>query len=379
MTSPTSTVGLTPTALRHGPKQRRSSSPWATLRQLLYYVACHRKYAALTILFGVMGFLLSFAYPWIVGSVVDLVSQPRPSEPSSEATARLTWLAQLSVITAVLHALVVYGRGHFNVHLGDGIVSDLRRQLFDHLQELGTAFFSRERIGSIMSRLIHDVHAATSVIYGGIIVAALDAAQLALAAVLLVGISWKLTLACVVMFPLYGVVFAYFNPRVREASDRLQEHLSCLSANLNERVAGQALIKTYTAEPRESKKFGRDVRRHHELVVAQSHQGHLVAAYGEVLVHIGTTIVVGYGGWLALRDELTPGMLTRFLGYVIILYGPVRRFAELNITYQSSVAAMQRVFRLLELEPTISEPPRGSPLPSRAGRCALRRRELPVR
>jgi subfamily B ATP-binding cassette protein MsbA len=66
--------------------------------------------------------------------------------------------------------------------------------------------------------------------------------------------------------------------------------------------------------------------------------------------------VIGYGGWLALHGELTPGKLTRFLGYAIILYGPVRRFAELNITYQSSLAAMRRVFRLLELQPSVVEP-----------------------
>jgi ABC-type multidrug transport system fused ATPase/permease subunit len=364
MTSPSSTASLPAEVLgRLEPEgKRRSSSSWRSLWALLRYVAPHRNYALLTAFFGVVGFLLSFAYPWIVGSVVDLIS--RAGTDTGPPVERLVWLAQLAIGAAVLHALVVYGRGHFNVHLSDGIASDLRRDLFEHLQKLGSAFYTHERNGSILARIIHDVHSAMAVIYGGIIVAALDAAQLTIAAVLLLQISWKLTLACVVLFPLYGVVFATFNPRVRKASDRLQEHFSRLSANLSERVAGQALIKTYTAEPRELARFTEDVGRHHELVVAQSHQGHLVAAYGEVLVHIGTTIVIGYGGWLALRGELTPGMLTRFLGYAGILYGPVRRLAELNITYQSSLAAVRRVFRLLEVRPSITEPvqPRTEPL-----------------
>jgi subfamily B ATP-binding cassette protein MsbA len=90
-------------------------------------------------------------------------------------------------------------------------------------------------------------------------------------------------------------------------------------------------------------------------VIAQSHQGHLVASSGEILVHIGTTMVIGIGGWLALRGEMTAGTMTRFLGYVLIMFGPVRRFAELNIVYQTSLSAMRRVFRMLEIKPMVVE------------------------
>jgi ABC-type multidrug transport system fused ATPase/permease subunit len=331
----------------------RAGSSWQAFTKLLSYVGPHRKYAWLTAVFGTVGFLLSFAYPWIIGNVVDLIA--RPGSPGTAAEGRLRELTAMAIAAALLHAVVIYGRGHFNVHLGDAIIGDLRRQLFEHLQKLGSAFYTHERLGSITARVIHDVHEAMAIIYGGIIVVALDAAQLIVAGILLTSISWKLTLACIAMFPLYGVVFALFNPRVREASTRLQENFSKLSANLSERVAGQAVIKTYTAERREQERFSGDVNWHHQLVLAQSHQGHLVASYGEVLVHFGTTIVVGYGGWLALQGELTPGMLTRFLGYAVILYGPVRRLAELNISYQSSLAAIRRVFRLLEIRPAIVE------------------------
>src|SRR5262249_12875411 len=73
------------------------------------------------------------------------------------------------------------------------------------------------------------------------------------------------------------------------------------------------------------------------------------------------TIVIGYGGWLAARGEMTPGMMTRFLGYMLIMFGPVRRFAELNITYQTSLSAMKRVFRVFDITPSIVEPAHPSP------------------
>jgi ABC-type multidrug transport system fused ATPase/permease subunit len=346
----------------------RRTKTLGSLLPLLRYVGAHRRYAALTIGFGVVGFLASFVYPWIIGSAVDLATAPTALRLPLEARhLRLFHLTELAALTGLVHAAVLYGRGHFNVHLGDGIVTDLRRQLFEHLQRLSVGFYTKERTGSILSRVLHDVHEATSVIYGGVIVVGMDAAQLLIAFVLLTRISWKLTLGCALMFPLYGLVFAVMNPRVRRASERLNAHLSWLSGNVSERLAGQAVIKTYTAEERETQRFAADVDHHHRLVVDQSHQGHLVAAGGEVLVHLGTTIVIGYGGWLALSGELSAGMLTRFLGYVVILYGPVRRFAELNSTYQSSLSAMARVFRTLAVRPAVVESPHARRTPPARG------------
>jgi ABC-type multidrug transport system fused ATPase/permease subunit len=337
--------------------QAKKAGRASPLVKLLAYVRPHRKYALITVFFGVLGLLLSFAYPWIIGEVVDLVGANASRASGLEAReVRLAHLTELAAATAFLHAAIVYGRGHFNVHLGDGIVTDIRRHLFDHLQTLSLRFFAKARTGAIVARLLYDVREATALVYTGVIVAALDVVQLVVAIALLGAISWKLTLGCLVLFPVYGLVFAMMSPRVQRASEQVQLQMTTLSANVTEQIAGQALTKTYVAEAREARRFGEGMLRQHALVVAQSHEGHLVAASGEVLVHIGTTMVIGYGGWLALHGSLTPGTVTRFLGYMLILFGPVRRFAELNITYQSSLSAMRRVFRLLEVQPSVVEP-----------------------
>jgi subfamily B ATP-binding cassette protein MsbA len=326
----------------------------APLFELLRYVRNHRRFAVFTLGFGVLGFLLSFAYPWIIGNVVDLVMAGGPVGARKTHLLQLTGLA---AVVAILHAVVVYGRGHYNVRLGDAIVTDLRKQLFAHLQKLSMRFYARERAGGIMARVLNDVQDATAIIYMGVFVAAMDAIQLIIAVYLLCLISWKLTVACAVLFPVYGLVFATMNPRVRRASERVHGQMSFIAGNISEQLSGQAIVKTFTAEEREKQRFSGHVNEHHGLVVAQSHEGHLVASSGEVLVHFGTTIVIGYGGFLALGGEITAGMLTRFLGYMIVMYGPVRRFAELNITYQSSLAAIRRVFKLLAIRPAVADPP----------------------
>ncbi|MCL2725664.1 MAG: ABC transporter ATP-binding protein/permease [Polyangiaceae bacterium] len=327
------------------------------LLQLLRYVRPHAKYAALTISFGIAGFLLSFAYPWLIGSVVDTLAAPDDSLSLEMRRGKLTFFTELAALAAIAHAGVVYGRGHFNVHLGHGVVVDIRRALFEHLQKMSLLFFTKERTGSILSRFLHDVNEATQLVYTGLIVVGLDVVQLAIAVVLLASISPKLTIACLSLFPIYAAVFAVMNPRVQRASERMNGKLTRISGNVAERLAGQALIKTYTAERREAELLGRDVTDHHGLVLAQSREGHLVAAAGEVLVNIGQTIVIGYGSYLALTRAISIGQLTRFLGYVLIMFGPVRRFAELNIVYQTSVSAMRRVFRLLGIQPTVIDPP----------------------
>ena len=347
--------------------------PFGTLRKLLRYVGHHKKWALLTAAFGVMGFLLSFVYPWIIGSAVDLVVGTSAETTLEQRRNSLIWLTGSAALTGLLHAAVVYGRGHYNIQLSDSIVTDLRRDLFHHLQSLSLRFFSKERTGSILGRLLHDVQEATALIYSGLMVAGMDALQLLIAMALLAGISWKLTLACVVVFPIYGIVFALMSPRVRDASNRVHAQLNRISGNVAEQISGQALIKTYAAEEREAERFGRDVEQHHGLVVAQSHQGHLVASFGEILVHIGTTIVIGYGGWLGVNGELTAGEITRFLGYVVILYGPVRRFAELNVTYQSSLTAMRRVFRVFNIRPSVRDPASPRTAPPARGRVQFER------
>lgn len=325
------------------------------LRGFLPYVRPHRRHLLLTALFGALGFSLSYVYPWITGAVVDVIAASDAVTTPDERAKTVLRLTAIAALAAVLHGVVVYGRGHFNIRLGHGIVTDLRRALFDHVQRLSLGFFTRTRTGSILSRILNDVQEATSLIYTGGIVALLDTMQLVVTLVLIMQINGKLTLACLALFPVYGLVFAVMNPRVQRASERVHRQLCRISGNVAEQLAGQALVKTYTAEQRESDRLASALKQHHCLVRRQSHQGHLVAGAGEMLVHLGTTLVVGYGGWLALGGEMTAGMMTRFLGYMLIMFGPVRRFAELNLVFHTSLSSMRRIFRVFAIEPTVVE------------------------
>ena len=319
---------------------------------------------ALTVVTGVVGIALNFVFPWLIGSAIDSVVAPDwvrrglSEPPSFEQRSRALWtLAAVGAATALSFGLVFYVRGHYTVKLGNRIITDLRRDLFDHLQRLSLHFYSKERTGSIMARLINDIQQAGELINGGVILVLMDLLQTLGALIMLFHISWKLALACVGVLPLYMLTFRFFNPKVRHASHRVQSQISKLSGTLQEKLSGISLVKTNAAEEREQRRFNDESEEHFGRVVEQSSVSHFAGAISETLIHTGTVIVVGYGSYLALtRDAgMSAGNLTRFLGYLGIMYMPIRRFAELNIVYQTSLAALERVFKVMDITPKIVE------------------------
>jgi len=196
-----------------------------------------------------------------------------------------------------------------------------------------------------------------------------DILQLSVAVALLFSISWRLALAMLAVLPLYLLVFRRLNPRVQAASDTVGRHISQITGNVQEQFSAMALVKTYSAEEREAARFFEENQRHFKHVSRQSHLGHMMGAMSEFLIHIGTTIIIGYGSYLALhgRHPLSAGDLMRFLGYAGILYAPVKRFAELNLIYQNSLASIRRVFRVFDINPKIQEKPDARALPPQLG------------
>jgi len=322
---------------------------------ILRYAWTNKGLLFAVILMGSIGFAASFIFPALIGSLIDHVIQPRAINgilPTMAERLHHLWiLTGIAVITAVLFGISGYGRGHLNMKLGYRIALMLRKDVFDHLHKLSLQFYSHQRTGGLVWRLMQEVHGVNGLINSGVILFFLDVAQVSLALVL--------TLAVLCVLPFYVLTFKAFNPRLRQVSERMNEHFSRITGKVTERLAAISLVKSFAAEDREREEFRADNDEHYSHMVDQSHVGHLVTAVSDVLVQLGTVIVIGYGGYLALRvnPNLTAGSITRFLGYVAVLYGPVKRLADLNMIFQSSLSSVRRVFSILEIEPEIVEKP----------------------
>src|SRR5688572_28880359 len=151
-------------------------------RQLFKYALRYKPLLALTVLMGVLGFAVTFVFPWLIGSAIDRVVNGRGPggsiEPPTERTRWLLVLLAIGAATALCSAVAAYGRGHFSVKLGNRVIADLRQDLFDHLNRLSLHFYSKERTGSIVSRLINDIQQASQIVSGGALLLLLDFFQI---------------------------------------------------------------------------------------------------------------------------------------------------------------------------------------------------------
>jgi subfamily B ATP-binding cassette protein MsbA len=327
------------------------------MRRLTHYCLAEKKLLAIVVTTGIAGFLITFTFPWLIGSLIDTVIAPKPGSnlTHAERMNHLMLLTAAGVGAAIMVAITGWARGHYTLTLGNRIVCRLRCDLYEHLQQLSLHFYSRQRTGGIVWRLMHEVHGVNGLIHAGIILVALDVLCLIIAMFLLVSISWKLALAISIVMPLYVFTFKYFNPHIRRTSERVTQHFGRLSSNIHEQLTAVSLIKSYAAEDREAQRFSNDNKEHFGYVVEQSKVGHAVGAVSEMWIHVGTSIIIGFGGLLAVRGELTAGDITRVLGYAGIFYGPLKRFADLDMVYQNSFASVRRVFRLFDVQPKIRE------------------------
>ena len=332
-------------------------------RALGHYVWAERRLMLVSTLFGVIGLCLPFAFPQIIGVLIDRVingnSGIRDVLLTSDQRMHQLWLLTIYAgATALGFTLIGYCKGHYTLQLGNHIITRLRHDLFEHFQKLSLQFYAKERTGAIVWRLVNEVNGVANIIYAGVLLLAFDAIQLIIATCLLVSISGKLALAVLCLLPFYGLTLYLMNPRVRAASDAVNRHLSKISGNVQEQFSAIALVKTYGAEDRELNRFMADNDRQLGLVLRQSHIGHAMGAASEGVIHLGTTIIIGYGGYLAFHDHAySVGDFTKFIGFVGIMYGPVRRFADLNLVYQNSWASVRRVFRVFDIKPKIVDKP----------------------
>ena len=328
--------------------------------RLLRYVWAEKRLMAVSTIFGVLGLVLPFAYPQIIAMVVNQVILGKDAHDHLlRYTVRLDllkWLSLAALLTAAAWTVVGYCKGHYTLQLGNHVITRLRHDLFEHFQKLSLQFYAKERTGGIVWRLVYEVNGVANIIYAGVLLLVFDLVQLIIATVWLVSISGKLALATLITLPLYGLTLYLMNPKVRAASDAVNRHISQISGNVSEQFSAMALVKTYAAEDRETARFRVENQRQLHYVLHQSHLGHAMGAASDGVVHLGTTTIIAYGGWLALRYQaINVGDLMKFLGIVTIMYGPVRRFADLNLVYQNSLASVRRVFRVFDIRPKIAD------------------------
>jgi ABC-type multidrug transport system fused ATPase/permease subunit len=273
----------------------------------------------------------------------------------------------LILIAFVAAALVNWGATYVQTYLinwvGQRALQDLRIQLFEHLQRLSIGFYSRNKAGVLISRLTNDVQALDQLVTEGIQTLFSSSLTLIGTAVILLVLDPGLALVTFLTFPVLLVGSVIFRVASSGAYRLTREKIAQVTAYLQETLSGVRIVRAFGQEPRHRRRFAELNDEHRD---ANMKTVHLNAAYFpsvELLSAVATAAILVYGGNQVLDDQVTIGVLASFVFYLQTFFEPIQSLSQLYTTYQAGMAALDKIFELLDEEPDLGDRPGAIELP----------------
>ncbi|MEV4788946.1 ABC transporter ATP-binding protein [Streptomyces tuirus] len=339
-------------------EQDRRPFALATLRRIGAFARPHRRRIALFVLLGVGTALLAVATPVLAGRVVDTIV----SDGDEGRVVRLALL--IALIAVVEAALGILGR-RLSATLGEHLILDLRTAVFDHVQRMPVAFFTRTRTGALVSRLNNDVIGAQRAFSNTLSGVVSNLVTLLLTLAVMLTLSWQITLLALVLLP----VFVIPTRRMGSRMARMQREAATLNAAMGTRMTerfsapGATLVKLFGRPEEESREFAERARRVADIGVrTATAQAAFITALTLVSA-LALALVYGLGGWFALRGSLEPGAVVSLALLLTRLYAPLTALAGARVEVMSALVSFERVFEVLDLRPLIEEKPDARPVP----------------
>ncbi|MFF9118550.1 ABC transporter ATP-binding protein [Streptomyces massasporeus] len=339
-------------------EQDRRPFALATLRRIGAFARPHRRRIALFVLLGVGTALLAVATPVLAGWVVDTIV-------SGGDEGRVVRLALLIALIAVAEAaLGILGR-RLSATLGEHLILDLRTAVFDHVQRMPVAFFTRTRTGALVSRLNNDVIGAQRAFSNTLSGVVSNLVTLLLTLAVMLTLSWQITLLALVLLPVFVIPARRMGSRMA----RMQREAATLNAAMGTRMTerfsapGATLVKLFGRPEEESREFAERARRVADIGVrTATAQAAFITALTLVSA-LALALVYGLGGWFALRGALEPGAVVSLALLLTRLYAPLTALAGARVEVMSALVSFERVFEVLDLRPLIEEKPDARPVP----------------
>jgi ABC-type multidrug transport system, ATPase and permease components len=338
-------------------QERRPFDP-ATLRRIAAFARPHRRRIAQFVLLSVLSALLAVATPVLAGHVVNVIV----THGAESSVVRLAVL--IAVIALADAALGILGRW-LSSRLGEGLILDLRTAVFDHVQRMPVAFFTRTRTGALVSRLNNDVIGAQRAFSNTLSGVVSNVVTLLLTLVVMLTLSWQITLLALVLLPVFVVPARRTGSRMA----RLQREAANLNASMGTRMTerfsapGATLIKLFGRPEDESAEFAARARRVRDIGVRTAMAQSAFITALTLVSALALALVYGLGGWFALRGTLEPGAVVSLALLLTRLYAPLTSLAGARVEVMSALVSFERVFEVLDLKPLIEEKPDARTVP----------------
>ncbi len=334
-------------------------------RRLLRYLKPYRARAAASVALVILSSMLEIAGPAIIAFGVDLYVKPLSGANTVGISQRLgEWLAShgwtfapltginvaatLYFITLFADFVVLYTQMVLMNLMGQYIMYDLRKEIFQHLQRLDVQFFDRNPVGRLMTRVTTDVDALNDMFTAGFVAIFGDIFVLLGIVIVLFWMNWRMALVLFSITPLIVLVSIWFRRGARSTYRQVRARIAAINAFLQEHISGMSTVQLFNREAREAEKFDELNARHRDANIDSIFYYAVFYPVIELIQTIGIALIVWYGGGLVLRNMLSVGALIAFFQYAQRFYEPISDLSEKYNILQAAMAASERIFKLLD-------------------------------
>lgn len=333
----------------HAPDERRALSG-ATARRILVFARPHRGKLIGFVALSVLTSALAVATPVLAGRVVNAIV-------AGDEESVVTWLAVAIAGLAVADAALGLLARWLSSRIGEGLILDLRTAVFDHVQRMPVAFFSRTRTGALVSRLNNDVigaQRAFSTTLSGVVG---NLVTLTLTLVVMLGISWQVTLLALVLLPVFVIPARRMGRRLAGIQREAADHNAAMGNQMTERFSapGATLVKLFGRPEQESAEFAARASRVAQIGVRTAMVQTTFVTALTLVSALAIAVVYGVGGIAALRGSLDAGDVVALSLLLTRLYAPLTALASARVDVMSALVSFERVFEVLDLEPLITD------------------------
>ncbi|AVP67968.1 ABC transporter ATP-binding protein [Prescottella equi] len=331
----------------------------ATLRRVGGYARPHRRHIAWYLVLSVVTAALAVATPILAGRVVDAIV-------AGDETSVVVRLALLIAVIALLEAGLAIVTRWLSASIGEDLILDLRRAVFDHVQRMPVAFFTRTRTGALVSRLNNDVIGAQRAFSDTLSGVVGNLVTLVITLVVMIGISWQITLLSLLLLPVFVLPARRMGARLARLNREAANHNSVMSTQMTERFSapGATLVKLFGRPADESAEFAVRARRVRDIGVRTAMLQSVFVTALTLVSALALALVYGLGGFYALRGQLEAGAVVSLALLLTRLYSPLTSLASARVDVMSAMVSFERVFEILDLKPLIADKPDAVEVPS---------------
>ena len=323
-----------------------------TVRRIAHYARPYRWDLLIFLLAAALDAVVTVSYPILLGVIIDKGIIPKRTDV-------VLTLAGVVVGLAVFDGLLTIGSRYFTARVGEGLIYDLRTEVFSHVQRQPIAFFTRAQTGSLVSRLNSDVIGAQTALTSTLSSVVSSVLQLVLVLIAMFYYSWLVTVISLVLLPMFLIPARLVGRKLQRLTREGMQLDAAMGSTMTERfnVAGAMLVKLFGKPDAESQVFAGRAARVRDIGVTQTMYGSTLFIALTLLASLATAVVYGVGGTLVINGAFQVGALVALAGLLQRLYGPITSLSNVQVNVMTALVSFDRVFEVLDLKPLIEDRP----------------------